>query len=149
MALYLVRHGESVPKEINPACPLSDRGMVEVEHMAARAAEKDCNLTKIFHSGKKRALQTAMIIKEHLNPTYGIAEALGLNPNDDMFHVLSIIEKEANPMIVSHLPFLEKLASFLVMGDQEKSVVKFPTAGIVYLEKGGNGKWKIKWKLFP
>ncbi len=77
MALYLVRHGESVPKEINHACPLSDRGMVEVAHMAARAAEKDCNLTKIFHSGKKRALQTAMIIKEHLNPTYGIAEALG------------------------------------------------------------------------
>jgi len=66
-----------------------------------------------------------------------------------MFHVLSIIEKEANPMIVSHLPFLEKLASFLVAGDQEKSVVKFPTAGIVCLEKGGNEKWKIKWKLFP
>jgi len=50
---------------------------------------------------------------------------------------------------VSHLPFLEKLASFLVAGDQEKSVVKFPTAGIVCLEKGGNEKWKIKWKLFP
>jgi len=149
MALYLVRHGECVPEKINPDCPLSDRGLIEVKRMAELAAGKEIELTKIFHSGKKRALQTAIILKEYLKPNFGLAETIGLNPNDNIFYTLSLIEKAENIMIVSHLPFLEKLVSYLVTGNEEKPVVQFSTAGIVCLDKDDKGKWGIKWTLMP
>jgi len=149
MALHLVRHGESVPKEINPDCPLSDRGLVEVARMAVMATGKEIELTKILHSGKKRALQTAIILKEYLNPLFGLEPSRGLNPNDDIFYILGLIEKAENIMIVGHLPFLEKLTSYLVTGDEEEPVVQLPTAGIVCLDKDTEGKWEIKWTLMP
>jgi len=149
MALYLVRHGESVPEKINPECPLSDRGLVEVVRMAIMATGKEIVLTKIFHSGKKRALQTAIILKKYLKPLFGLEPSRGLDPNDDIFYILGLIEKAENIMIVGHLPFLEKLVSYLVTGDEDGSVVQFPTAGIVCLDKDAEGKWEIKWTLMP
>jgi phosphohistidine phosphatase len=149
MALYLVRHGESVPKEINHNCPLSDRGLVEVAYVAARAAEKNVKVSHILHSGKKRALQTAIIFKDYIKPTMGIAASAGLNPNDDISLAVSITEKTDDLMFVGHLPFLEKLVSHLVNGNQDKGAVNIPTSGFICLEKNAKGKWEIKWKLFP
>jgi len=149
MALYLVRHGEYVPKKINPDCPLSDRGLVEVVRMAIMATGKGIELIKIIHSGKKRALQTAIILKEYLKPLFGLEPSRGLDPNDDIFYILGLIEKAENIMIVGHLPFLEKLTSYLVTGDEDGLLVQFPTAGIVCLDKDAEGKWEIKWTLMP
>jgi phosphohistidine phosphatase len=150
MTLYLMRHGECIPKEINAECPLSDHGLKEVMRMATLATKKEIEITKIFHSGKKRALQTAIIMKEQLKPLYGIAQTIGLNPNDDIFYTLKLIEKADNILIVSHLPHLERLIAYLITGNQEKTVVQFPTAGMVCLYKvDGKDKWKIKWKLTP
>ena len=150
MALYLVRHGECVPKEINPDCPLSDRGLVEVKRMAELAAEKNIELTKILHSGKKRAEQTAIILRVILKPLFGLDQSIGLDPNDDIFYILGLIEQAENIMIVGHLPFLEKFASYLLTGAVEETVVQFPTSGIVCLDKDvEKGKWEIKWTLMP
>ena len=144
-----MRHGACVPKEINPDCPLSDRGMVEVKRMAEMAAEKNIVLTKIIHSGKKRAEQTAIILRAILKPLFGLDQSIGLDPNDDIFYILGLIAQAENIMIVGHLPFLQKLTSYLVTGDEDGSVVQFPTAGIVCLDKNTGGKWEIKWTLMP
>jgi len=150
MALYLMRHGEAVLKEMNSDRPLSDRGLTEVRHVAERAAKKDLIITKIFHSGKMRAMQTASILQDSLKPASGIAETEGMNPKDDISGILPLIESEDNIMLVGHLPFLEKLASYLVTGNQERQIVEFPTAGIVCLEKEQEkGPWKIRWRLTP
>ncbi len=149
MALYLVRHGEYVLERINPGCPLSDRGLVEVARMAAMATRKEIELTKIFHSGNKRALQTAIILKEYLKPLFGLDQTRGLNPNDDIYYIVGLIEQAENIMIVGHLPFLEKLVSYAVTGDEDEPVFQFPTAGIVCLDKDAEGKWEIKWTLKP
>ncbi len=150
MALYLVRHGEAVLKEMNSDRPLSNRGLKEVRHVAERAAKKDLIITKIFHSGKMRAMQTASILQGYLKPSSGIAETEGMNPKDDISGILPLIESEDNIMLVGHLPFLEKLASYLVTGNQDRRIVEFPTAGIVCLEKEQEkGAWKIRWRLTP
>ena len=150
MVLYLVRHGEAVLKEMNSDRPLSDRGLAEVRHVSERAAKKDLLVTKIFHSGKMRAMQTASILQDYLKPSSGIAETEGMNPKDDISGILPLIESEDNIMLVGHLPFLEKLASYLVTGNQDRRIVEFPTAGIVCLEKEQEkGPWKIRWRLTP
>lgn len=150
MALYLMRHGEAVLKEMNADRPLSDRGEREVRRTAAMAAGKNITVARIFHSGKKRAMQTAMIAREYLQPPPGMAETAGIAPKDDIANVLPLIEKEDDIMIVGHLPFLEKLAAYLVTGNQDKRIVELPTGGIVRLDRGKRkGVWKVAWKLAP
>jgi phosphohistidine phosphatase len=46
-------------------------------------------------------------------------------------------------MIVGHLPFLEKLASFLICGDERAKVVIFRYSAIVCLEKKESGRWAV------
>lgn len=49
-----------------------------------------------------------------------------------------------------HLPFMERLTSYLITGSIEKRVFKFQNGGIVCLERdAGSGGWFIKWSLVP
>jgi phosphohistidine phosphatase len=52
-------------------------------------------------------------------------------------------------MIVGHLPFLEKLASFLVCGDEGAKAVLFRYSAILCLERIGPGRWAVDWLLKP
>ena len=52
-------------------------------------------------------------------------------------------------MIVGHLPFLEKLASFLVCGDEGTKAVMFRYSAILCLEKKESGRWAVDWVIKP
>ena len=150
MALYLMRHGDFIPREIDPDCPLSERGIVEVIEAAALAAGRGARVLRIQHSDRTRAAQTASVCAEILRPPGGCGEMAGLHPHDDILAVLGFIEGTEDSMIIGHLPFLEKLAAYLVTGTPEKAVTSFPTATIVCLERDhGQDAWKISWKITP
>jgi phosphohistidine phosphatase len=51
-------------------------------------------------------------------------------------------------MVVGHLPFMEKLVSYLSAGLVDKRVYKFQNSGIVCLDRENND-WFIKWTLNP
>ena len=84
MALFLVQHGTSVPKEVDPECPLTDEGRDTVERIARDAAGHKIEVDLIQHSGKTRARQTAEIMAYFLKPPGGVQEASGLDPLDDV-----------------------------------------------------------------
>jgi phosphohistidine phosphatase len=74
----------------------------------------------------------------------------GLNPNDDIRPWVERISAEAEDlMIVGHLPFLEKLASFLVFGNERTKAVLFRYSAIICLEKKEAGRWAVDWVLKP
>jgi phosphohistidine phosphatase len=52
-------------------------------------------------------------------------------------------------MLVGHLPFLEKLASFLVCGDAGANAVLFRYSAILCLEKKESGRWAVDWVIKP
>jgi phosphohistidine phosphatase len=57
---------------------------------------------------------------------------------------------ENNMMLVGHLPFMERLISYLIIGAIEPSVIKFQNGGIVCLNmQPDTQKWIIKWALMP
>jgi phosphohistidine phosphatase len=150
MALYLVQHGKSLPKDVDPDQGLSDEGIAETRRIADVARGYQVKVSLIRQSGKKRARQTAEILAEALNPTDGVAEAGGLKPLDDVSAGAAALDAAANIMLVSHLPFLERLASFLITGSAEKPVFRFQNSGIVCLEKDPqSGSWAIIWTLMP
>ncbi|MCD6306463.1 MAG: phosphohistidine phosphatase SixA [Deltaproteobacteria bacterium] len=150
MAIYLVQHGRNLPKDQDPEQGLSPRGIDDVKRIAGLARGYEVPVASIVHSGKKRALQTAEIFCEALNPPQGIKQMDGLKPLDDVAAVAGGLKPESGLMIVGHLPFMERLASFLINGDTNRPVFKFQNGGIVCLDQapGGNG-WVIKWTLTP
>ena len=61
MALFLVQHGISASKDIDPEKGLTNQGRVETERIAQVAKGYMIKVEKIVHSGKKRAGQTATV----------------------------------------------------------------------------------------
>jgi phosphohistidine phosphatase len=150
MALLLVQHGKSLPKEIDPEQGLSDEGRTETEEIASAAKERGVRIARIVQSGKKRAAQTAEIFASALRPAGGLQEGAGLNPLDDVTAFVEKIQASEDLMLVGHLPFMERLASFLITGAADKKVIRFQNSGIVCLDKDeGAGHWTIQWTLFP
>jgi phosphohistidine phosphatase len=153
MALFLVQHGISAPKDIDPERGLSDFGREETHRIAKVAKGCKIPVQKIAHSGKKRAEQTAGIFHEILALEIPTKEIAGINPMDDVRTFAATIELEENLMVVGHMPFMERLVSFLITGSENCRVYKFQNSGIVCLdmERGEDHKadWFIKWTLNP
>lgn len=150
MALFLVQHGKSLPKEKDPDQGLSREGLAESQTMAALAAENNVQIMRIIHSGKKRALQTAEIFVKALEPEAGMTKGAGLAPLDDVTIFAATLNNAENIMVVGHLPFLEKLVSHLVAGSQDTPVIKFQNSSILCLDtEDVSETWFIRWALFP
>jgi phosphohistidine phosphatase len=69
---------------------------------------------------------------------------------DDAAAFAKKIDASEDIMLVGHLPFMEKLASFLITGYDDRPVVRFQNSGIVCLAKDASADhWTIQWTLFP
>lgn len=150
MILYLVQHGIPKPESEDPQKPLSEIGKIEVEKISQALKRAGIKVSKIFHSGKLRAKQTAEIMGDYLNPLEGIAEIDGLNPLDSPEIWAGRLSDLKDPlMLVGHLPHLQKLCSLLIIGNSEKPIVKFRQGGVVALERNEKEEWIISWILYP
>lgn len=150
MALFLVRHGRSLPEEIDSQRRLSREGITEVECVAAHAQDRGIRVGTIIHSPAARARQTAEIMASYLKPGHDAMEVTGLGPSNDVKAFARTINEHENIMVVGHLPFLDRLCSFLVTGSPDTPVVSFQSGGMVCLEKEpARNAWVIRWTLMP
>ena len=150
MALYLIQHGKSLPKDQDPDQGLSQEGIAETQRMAKLARDHGVVVSQIRHSVKTRASQTAEIFAKALNPQEGIQEVSGIQPLDDVAEYARLLDPGQNIMLVGHLPFMERMTSYLITGSIDKPVFKFQNSGIVCLDKDAEGQsWLILWSLMP
>jgi len=148
MTLYLVQHGQSLTKEIDPNRALSSEGRKEIVKVAKFASNERIKISTIYHSGKLRASQTAELFSEHLKID-NIEELNGLSPLDDVKSFVDTFHFTDKSMIIGHLPFMNHLTSLLITGDQNKSVIQFQNAGIICLDQDETNHWFIKWTIMP
>jgi phosphohistidine phosphatase len=150
MALFLVQHGLSQSKEMDPEQGLSPAGTLDVGQVAKWAREHGLRVARIIHSGKKRALQTAEIFAAALKPEGGVIVQKGLKPLDDPTAFAATLTDTDNLLVVGHLPFMEKLVAHLVTGSMGSPVLKFINGGIVCLDREPeDDRWYIKWAIVP
>jgi len=150
MALYLVQHGQCHPKDVDPDKGLTDEGQATATRIAGVAKGYGVPVNCILHSGKKRARQTAEIFETALTPGEGLHAKSGMAPLDDVTALAGLIDSTENLMLVGHLPFMSRLCSWLVTGDQEMPVFQFQNAGIVCLKQiPETTNWIIAWTLMP
>ena len=152
MDLYLMQHGEAVAAEVDPERPLDEAGRGNAAAVAARAARCGVRIEAIRHSDKLRAVQTAQILGRTL-ACADVAPATGLHPKDPVeVAVLGLIHDATweSLAIVGHLPFLDRLASLLVAGDQDVPVIAFHNAGLVKLVPAqADQGFVVDWVLTP
>jgi phosphohistidine phosphatase len=149
MNLYLVQHGESKSEEEDPERRLTDKGIAEVQRVANFLSRLKPAVTAVWHSGKPRARQTAELLAEAIGAQDRILQREGLAPKDKVAPTKKALEQTSGDlMIVSHLPFLSKLASLLVTGHEENEIVQFQFGSIVCLEER-DGKWIVAWMIRP
>jgi len=150
MALYLIQHGKSLPKDQDPDQGLSAEGIAETERIANLAKDYGVSVLQIRHSVKTRARQTAEIFANALNPKRGIQEISGIKPMDDVAEFAAGIDAVEDIMLVGHLPFMERMTAFLITGSIDRPVFKFQNSGIVCLDKDpATQAWVILWSLMP
>ncbi len=151
MKLYLIQHGEAKPEAEDPERALTERGEKEALAVSKMAGGLQIRPSKIYHSGKLRAKQTAEIMAGALKISDSLVQpAQGLNPNDDIHPWADRISREREDlMLVGHLPFLEKLTSFLLCGDERARLVLFRYGAIVCLDQKEDKGWAVRWVLTP
>ncbi len=129
MLLYLVQHAEAKKEEEDPERGLTDQGFKDIARSAIFARKLKVKVSGIHHSGKKRAMQTAQMLADHLKPEKGILQTDGLAPMDDpAVWTRRLAKMDEDVMLVGHLPYLAKLAGLLLAGDKEKMFVDFKMA---------------------
>ena len=107
MFLYVMRHGEAKTKDEDPERGLTERGREEVSSISAVLSRTGARIDEIWHSGKRRAEQTAGILAERLSGEARVVTRNGLNPNDSPgFLVEELEHRSGNLAIVGHLPQL-------------------------------------------
>ncbi len=147
MKLYLVQHGLSMSGEVDPEKSLSPEGESESRKIAAFLKEKNIRVDLVWHSPKKRAVQTARIMTEMISSPE-TQERKDLNPMDPVGNFPGEIEAlNKDLMLVGHLPFVQKLAALLLSGVEEKELISVRNSGVVCLEH--TDSWKVLWAVIP
>ena len=150
MKLYLAQHAKAASKDIDPQRSLTEEGLRDIQKIAAFIYPLNLSVDYLWHSGKKRAQQTAVFLAEVLTINTEHAAHDGLAPNDDVKAIENqIMSLKQDVMIVGHLPFLSKLASLLLTGCESPDTVSFQNAGIVCLHCPDDGQWQFDWMIIP
>lgn len=150
MLLYLVQHGKAKSKEENPDRPLTNEGRREIDAvMLLMMRYGVITATRVLHSGKLRAAETAQMIGAKINVEE--AEADGLSPMDDPTiwqERLEGAQEQQDTMLVGHMPHLSRLASQLLCDDPDAELVDFANGGVICLRLE-DGHWSLHWSVPP
>lgn len=135
--IYLLRHADAVMGVPDENRPLSQKGIMQVQELGHFL--KTCNWFQpecVWHSGLKRAEETALTLLEAIDRVLPIDVMPQLSPNGQaevMAKRFKVLSK--NTLIVSHNPFLEKLASSLLETQAESPICHFRKGGLMVFEK--------------
>lgn len=150
MILYLMQHGDAVSKDIDPDRPLSETGQADIRRMGEFLERHGERPSRVFHSGKLRAAQTAEILGAAFAPALASEEMEGLGAKD---FPDALAEKLSgwtdDVLLVSHMPLVGKLVTRLVCGAEDPRIFAFSPGSIVCVERGGDQRWALNWFVHP
>ena len=144
MRLYIVQHGDSVPKDVDPERHLSDRGRADIQRLAEWLSSHNVQVEQILHSGKTRAKETAEMLRLLLKSPSHFYEGQGLAPNDSpeaFLHQLRGPEKDT--LVAGHMPFVARTVSQALTGAPDRQLVAFVPGSVVGIERSDGASWRL------
>jgi len=154
MEIYLMQHGQALPKDKDPDEGLSPEGKERI-HRSGKALKKmGISFDAILSSTKKRSKQTAAIIAEEVGfPVEKIIETdrvKAMTPPEETVQALAELSGFKKVLIAGHLPSLAEVASFLLTGGS-KATVEFKNGGCcrIDVEELPTHSGRLRWYLTP
>lgn len=144
MQLFIVQHGDAVPKDVDPERPLSERGRADIQRLAEQLMKHDIRVGRILHSGKTRARETAEILQPLLEPGGEILGQTGLAPNDppaDFLEEMQTTDKDT--LVAGHMPFVTRAVSLALTGGADSQLVEFTPGSIAGMQRADGGAWRL------
>lgn len=132
-SLYLLRHADAVMGVPDEGRPLSQKGEMQLAAWVEGLKSVSWFTPEVvWHSGLKRAEQTAMGIMQGLGLSIPIEIMPQLAPNGGYKMVAKrckVLSKDT--LLVSHNPFLEELVKILLQSESLNSVCHFRKAALM------------------
>jgi phosphohistidine phosphatase len=154
MEIYLMQHGQALPKDADPDEGLSPEGEERI-HTSGKALKKmGIGFDAILSSTKKRSKQTAAIIAEEVGfPIDKIRETdkvKAMTPPEETVQALAELSGHTKVLIAGHLPSLAEVASFLLTAGS-RARVEFERGGCCRIdaEKLPTHSGRLRWYLTP
>lgn len=154
MEIYLMQHGPSSAKDVDPEESLTPEGEAQIV-AAGRALKKmGIRLDVIVSSTKKRAWQTAKIVAEQLRfQSEKIVQTDLLKPMaapEESIRFLKQYEGAKAILVAGHLPSLAEIASMLLTGGS-KATIQFERGGIGRIDVDAlpTHQGRLRWYLTP
>ncbi|MFH1279146.1 MAG: histidine phosphatase family protein [Candidatus Eisenbacteria bacterium] len=134
--VVLMRHGHALPSEADPERGLSERGRREAGAVADRLAADGVRVELVFHSGKKRAFETAGVLSRTIASGVPPLRRTGLEPHDDVSDIAGdLASTDVDTAVVGHIPHLEYLLARLL---RRRPVQTFGTGNAARLRREGS-----------
>lgn len=158
MELYLVRHAIAATRDAarwpdDSARPLTPEGIGRFRRAARGLRTVVDGVEVVLSSPYPRAWQTAEVLEEEAGwPAPERCDALVAEgePEAALAHVAAR-DGAASIALVGHEPFLSRLASLLLAGDESAVALELKKGGVVLLELAGPlpGGARLRWSLSP
>lgn len=154
MEIYLMQHGPSFSKDVDPEESLTPDGEALIA-MAGRGLKRmGLRVDVIVASTKKRAWQTARIVAEQLESRpEKILQTDLLKPMaapEESIRFLKQYEGAKAVLVAGHLPSLAEIASMLLT-EGSKATIQFERGGIGRIDVGSlpTHQGRLRWYLTP
>jgi phosphohistidine phosphatase len=154
MEIYLMQHGPSFAKDVDPEESLTPDGEAQIATAARGLHRMGLRFDVIVCSSKKRAWQTAKMV----------AEQLGFQPEkilrtdlvkpmaapEESIRFLKEYEAAKAVLIAGHLPSLAEIASMLLT-EGSKATIQFERGGIgrIDVDSLPTHQGRLRWYLTP
>lgn len=116
MQLTLIRHAIAADGEDDFSRPLTDEGWKRFSKSVVTMRELDVSFTRVLHSPKLRAVETAKLLTQLLDGEFEATDLLTKPPSKALLSLLAHDGLAA----VGHEPYLSSLLAWLVLGDAEQ-----------------------------
>jgi phosphohistidine phosphatase len=153
MEIYMMQHGEALPKEEDPQKGLSKEGERQIGLSAKAISRLGIVFDLIISSPKKRARQTAEIVAKELNYPIDKMEVSShfepLSPPADAISYLNSFMDKGRIFIAGHLPSLAEIASELMSEGHIFIQFQMGCVCCVDVEELPTHKGRLIWHLTP
>lgn len=150
MEIYLIRHAHAEDGADDATRKLSAKGNRQIARMAVMMRRGELlDAREFWHSPLVRARDTAKLLAERLGGGIRLVETKGMEPYADPAALVRRVQKLRQPVaLVGHEPHLGALASLLIAGRDDPSLLILKKGAVAALEGSGRS-WALRWLVSP
>ena len=153
MTIFILRHGKAEPRRskiADAARDLTGKGRRDVRVVLERARDAGMRVDVVLTSPLRRAVESAAIAMETLDPQPRLIETNSLRPNQPATKVWEKLPEANTLLLVGHEPQLSSIVVFLLGAPELRIRLKKGALVCIQVEQvSASPRGTLEWMLTP